>query len=78
MHSPCNAMMTTTLESQRCTVSIENDSFNNNISEELYLHQLSEPESLSSSSFPLFSDSGESEQDLLFIIVAIVDGGKGV
>ena len=41
------------------------------------MHQLSEPESLSSS-FLLFSDSGESQQDLLSIVLTVFDGGKGV
>ena len=41
------------------------------------MHQLSEPESLSSS-FLLFSDSGESQQDLLSIILTVFDNGKGV
>ena len=48
------------------------------MSEELTVHQLSEPESLSSLSFLLFSDCGESEQDLLFIVMAVADSGKGV
>ena len=78
--SLCNVMMITTSEctSHRCAVSTENGGFNLiTICPKNCMHQLSEPESLSSS-FLLFSDSGESQQDLLSIVLTVFDGGKGV